>query len=1189
MELTKEQELELLKMMEGPFMDMVDDMVNKFLYIGTGMFFAYFLMTSMWTYTGLRQMHKLKEKYFATILKQEQGWFDANNAFEFATKVQAQIEQVELGVGERFGQILQMISQLISGLVIAFTSSWKLTLVMLCVAPFIIITVLVLVTALKKGIILSRKTYEKAGGIAEEVLYNIKTVASFANFEYETKRFNSYVDKVEVLDADTGMKLAACLGVMIVFIYCTFVVAILYARTLITNKEINSNTGDPFSGGDVMTVMFATLMAIMSVGSIGPNIKTIQEACIASSDYFTLYERKALIDTTDSVLQPPRDDIKGKIEFRNIQFIYPSDENKRMILDGLNLLFEPGKKVALVGESGCGKSTTVNLIERLYDPVGGEVFIDDVDIKKYDIPTLRNLIGYVQQEPVLFNKSIRENLIFGREEVVKSLGDVDQLLKEACDEAYASEFINKTPEKFDYTVGIKGSKLSGGQKQRIAIARAILCKPKILILDEATSALDNKSEKEVQRAPDQISQKNVTTVIIAHRLSTIKNADLIYAIKEGKVLEQGTHQELLAKNGYYAGLVKSQLAQDELESKEANIASALQRKKSSVLQRMNSRQHSSQVIDPNVAIEQLEKGKVIKVDRGRLFSNLKGTKLDMFLGTFGSAMTGALNPATGFILAMSINALSSTDDDTIKKDGLFYSMMYLLVAVVNGFCMFLKIWRFCNIAVKITSTLRKKVVEKYLHLHVGYFDLPENAPGGLLTKLSIDTTQLNSIVFTLMGDMVNVAANVIVGLVLGFYFSWRLALICICFIPFIVFANVVRNQTQHKGRDKDKKINVEAGSILSECVVNTKTIYSFNFQQPAVDMYLGILEESKHDFTRDSFLNGLFLGIGTFAQFCCNATLFHYSAVFIFDGTLNFKDMNKVINVLITTATGIGNGLASVGDYKKATNAFKSLFSTLDTECLIDITEEGNMNKISAKDIKGKIEFKNVSFAYPTRKDQKILKNISFVIQPGQAAALVGYSGCGKSTIVQLLERYYDPDEGEILVDDVNIKDYNLIELRRKIGLVSQEPVLFKRSVYNNILYGNLEATKEEVLEAARKACIMKFFTKNDQGKKEDPVSGGEKQRLAIGRAFLKNPVILLLDEATSALDKESENEVQKSIYELQKQRTSISVAHRLSTIEKSDVIFVLEAGKIVEKGTHQELINLQGKYYVLHKYSDDA
>ena len=1167
-----------------PFKEEVKSMVHKFLYIGTGMFFAFFLMYSMWTYSGLRQMFKLKEKYFATILKQEQGWFDANNAFEFATKVQAQIEQVELGVGEKLGLVLQMISQLISGLVIALTTSWKLTLVMICVAPFIVGTVLVLVTALKKGIILSRKTYEKAGGIAEEVLYNIKTVASFANFDYETKRFNQYVEKVQALDADTGMKLGACLAFLIFFIYCTFVVGVLYGRELVTDKEI--------SGGEVMTVMFSTLMAIMSVGSIGPNIKTIQEACIASSDYFTLSERTPLIDTTHSTKKPPRDEVKGKIEFKNIEFIYPSDENKRKILDGLNLLFEPGKKVALVGESGCGKSTTVNLIERLYDPVGGEVYIDDINIKEYDIPYLRSLIGYVQQEPVLFNKSIRENLLFGREEEVKKLGDVEQLMKEACEEAYAFEFINKMPEKFDYTVGIKGSKLSGGQKQRIAIARAILCKPKILILDEATSALDNKSEKEVQRALDQISQKNVTTVIIAHRLSTIKNADLIYAIKEGKVLEQGTHEELLQKNGYYAGLVKSQLAQDELESKEANIATALERKKSSVMERMGSKKQSSHIVDANVEINRMEKQKEVKVERGRLFHILKDNKLDIVLGTIGSALTGALNPATGFVLAMSITSLSldvDTERKKLRDDSLFYGLMYLVVAVANGFCMFLKIWRFSNIAVKITAVLRMKVVEKYLHLHVGYFDLPENAPGGLLTKLSIDTTQLNSIVFSLMGDLVNVTSNTIVGLVLGFYFSWRLALICICFIPFIVFSNVIKNQTQHKGRDKDKKINVEAGSVLSECVVNTKTIYSFNFQKPAVDMYLGILEESKDDFVKDSFFNGLFMGIGTFAQFCCNATLFHYSSVFILDGRLKFEDMNRVMNILIVTATGIGNGLGTVGDYSKASNAFKSLFSTIDTECLIDITEEGNKNKKSAKDIKGKIEFKNVSFSYPTRRDQKILKNISFVIQPGQAAALVGYSGCGKSTIIQLLERYYDPDEGEILIDDVNIKDYNLIELRRKIGLVSQEPVLFKRSVYHNILYGKLDASKEEVIEAAKKACIMKFFTKNDQGKKEDPVSGGEKQRLAIGRAFLKNPVILLLDEATSALDKESEKEVQKSIYELQKQRTSVSVAHRLSTIEQSDVIFVLESGKIVEQGTHQELIKLQGKYYVLHKYSEAA
>ena len=202
------------------------------------------------------------------------------------------------------------------------------------------------------------------------------------------------------------------------------------------------------------------------------------------------------------------------------------------------------------------------------------------------------------------------------------------------------------------------------------------------------------------------------------------------------------------------------------------------------------------------------------------------------------------------------------------------------------------------------------------------------------------------------------------------------------------------------------------------------------------------------------------------------------------------------------------------------------------------------------------------------------MKNINLTIEPGQSAALVGYSGCGKSTIIQLLERYYDATEGEILIDGVNIKDYDLLDLRRKIGLVSQEPVLFKRSVYENILYGRLDANRDEVFNAAKRAAIEKFFNKKELGTKEDPVSGGEKQRLAIARAFLKDPVILLLDEATSALDKESEIEVQKSIYELQKNRTSISVAHRLSTIEGSDVIFVLEAGRIVEQGTYNELIN---------------
>ena len=1177
------------------FQKQIDKMAYKFLYIGAGMFVATFLANFGWTYAGLRMVFHLKENYFTTILKQEQGWFDENNAYEFATKVQAQIEQVEMGVGEKLGMIIQAIAQLITGLVIAFVTSWKLTLVMLCVGPFIIGAVCYLVTALKSSIILGRKTYEKAGGVAEEMLYNIKTVTSFGNFDFENDRFGGYIDKCHELDRERSLKLGGSIAVIIFFLNFTFFVAVMYGKKLIADR-LKKNDPDGMTAGDVMIVIFSTLIAIMSLGSISPNLKTIQEACAASSDYFTLVEREPVIDPIGKDYKPPRDEVQGKIEFKDITFIYPSDVHKKKILEGLSLTIEPGQKVALVGESGCGKSTTINLIERLYEANEGQVLIDGVDIKDYNLEYLRNLIGYVQQEPVLFNNSIRFNLLFGREEYVKTLGDPEELMKEACEDAYAKEFIEMKKEKYDYVVGIKGGKLSGGQKQRLAIARAILCKPKILILDEATSALDNKSEKEVQAALDHISEKKVTTVIIAHRLSTIKNADVIYALKKGKVLEKGTHEELLAKNGYYAGLVKSQLAQDELENKEQNIT-PMQRKmsKMTVERKMTIKKMSRKIskyqsnIDAEIQLKKLEEAKEVNVERGRLFSLLKDNKCECFLGAFGAFLGGALNPTSGFLMSKAINALSSTDPDTVTDDGLFWALMFLCLAVGNGIALFLKIWKLETVGSIITTKTRKLVIDKYLHLHIGFFDEDDNAPGALLTRLSIDTTQLNMLVLNVIGDLVAVIGCAVLGFVLSFYFSWRLTLIAICFLPFQIYAQIVVAQTMRGGRDSDKKIDIEAGGVLSECVINTKTIYSFNFQRNAVNAYLDILRQAEKKFFRDSFIKGIVTGLGQFAMYASNATVFHYSGVFIKKGKLKFEDMNSAMNCVMTTTQGISQNLAGVSGYSKAKKAFASIFKTLDTETLIDPSEKANEGKISPDKLKGKIELKNVTFAYPTRPDQPILRNISLTIEAGQSSALVGYSGCGKSTIIQLIERYYDADSGEVLLDDINIKDYNLFELRKRIGLVSQEPVLFKRSVYENILYGKLNASREEVFEAAKKAVIEKFFNKDQMGTKEDPVSGGEKQRLAIARAFLKDPVILLLDEATSALDKESEIEVQKSIDELQKGRTSVAVAHRLSTIEGSDVIFVLENGKVVEKGNHKELIALGQKYATLYKYSSSG
>jgi ATP-binding cassette subfamily B (MDR/TAP) protein 1 len=393
-------------------------------------------------------------------------------------------------------------------------------------------------------------------------------------------------------------------------------------------------------------------------------------------------------------------------------------------------------------------------------------------------------------------------------------------------------------------------------------------------------------------------------------------------------------------------------------------------------------------------------------------------------------------------------------------------------------------------------------------------------------------------------------------------------------------------------------MNVEAGAVLSESVINTKTIFSFNFQKNAVKLYMEILESEKSSYAKDSVLFGIFSGLGIFFSFSNHAALFYFAKNFLLEGTLKYTDMNITIQILILMVSSINNGLRGIFDINTAKNSFASIFTLLSERNNIDHTPEGNDGQIMPDKIEGKIEFKNVYFKYPVHleksedndalptKQKYVLNNVSFSIKPGQKVALVGFSGSGKSTVIKLLERFYEAENGNILIDGIDIQNYNLYELRKKIGLVGQEPILFRRSVYENIEYGKLNSDRDSILQAAKKASIEHLFNlKNDQGKIEDVksmVSGGEKQRVSIARIFLKDPKILLLDEPTSALDKKNEILITNSLDMLMKGRTTFIVTHRLDSIKNADVILVFDNGRLVQKGTHDELIKVKGQYKFL-------
>uniref|UniRef100_UPI00358F3F7A ATP-dependent translocase ABCB1-like isoform X3 n=1 Tax=Myxine glutinosa TaxID=7769 RepID=UPI00358F3F7A len=1070
--------------------------------IGSAILIVAFVQICFWERAAARQTRRLRQTFFHAVMRQDLSWFDVNTLGELNTRLTDDINKISEGIGDKVALLIQYVSSFVSGFVIGFVRGWKLTLVIVAISPLLAISAALWSKILTAFTNKELQAYSKAGAVAEEVLSCIRTVVAFGGQNKEIERYNKNLNEAKAVGIKKAITTNLSIGFTFFLIYGSYALAFWYGGELVTT--------DNYTVGNILEVFFCVIIGAFSLGQATPNIEAFSNARGAAYAIFNIIDKEPTIDNFSKIGYKPQK-LKGRVEFKNVHFVYPS-RSEMKVLQGLDLIVNSGETLALVGSSGCGKSTIVQLLQRFYDPQQGMVCVDEQDVRSLNVRWLRESIGIVSQEPVLFATTIEENIRYGREDV--TMEDIEK----AAHDANALNFINNLPEKFNTLVGERGAQLSGGQKQRIAIARALVRNPKILLLDEATSALDTESEAVVQNALDK-ARKGRTTIIIAHRLSTVQNADVIASLENGRVVERGTHEELMNRKGVYHTLVTLQTFQKEGAT---NDNTTLQGNPHSPVKCRIPSFSTSIKSSKGVQDKEEEEEKEEDLPDVSFLDVLKLNKAEwpsLALGTFCAACNGAVQPAFAIIFSHSIGAFAITDDNERKQQIMLYSLLYLALGVACFFTFFLQGFLFGHSGETLTQKLRYRGFQSMLRQDISWFDDPKNSTGALTTRLATDASDVKGISTEAVENIRTVISLTREPTIERHYFE--------------------KLEMPYKlGMKKSLLHGFTFG--FSQCIMFFAQAAAFRFG--AFLVVNGFME-----FT-NVFLVFSAIVFGAMAVGQASSMVPDYAKAKM--STRHLFHLFQQQPLIDYNSTAGDKPTSCIGSVE-----FQNVDFTYPMRPGIPVLKHLN---VSVK--QGETLALVGSSGCGKSTSVQLLER--FYDPLGGRLTLDGND-------LKSLNIAWLRDQMGIVSQEPILFDCSIAE---NIAYGDNSRQVMQQELVDSARAANIHSFIESLPE--------KYNTR--VGEKGAQLSGGQKQRIAIARALIRKPRILLLDEATSALDMESEKVVQEALDHARMGRTCIIIAHRLSTIQNANRIAVIENGFVVEHGTHNQLLAKQGAYYSL-------